>query len=29
MEDAMIDGEVIPVWPTELEVLASALEVRA
>jgi YegS/Rv2252/BmrU family lipid kinase len=29
MEDAMIDGEVIPVWPTELEVLPGALEVRA
>jgi diacylglycerol kinase (ATP) len=29
MEDAMIDGEVIPVWPTELEVVAGALEVRA
>ncbi|HEX5658670.1 MAG TPA: diacylglycerol kinase family protein [Polyangiales bacterium] len=29
MEDAMIDGEVIPVWPTELEVIAGALEVRA
>jgi YegS/Rv2252/BmrU family lipid kinase len=29
IEDAMIDGEVIPVWPTELEVIAGALEVRA
>lgn len=27
-EDAMIDGEVIPVWPTRLEVLPNALEVR-
>ncbi|MDB4974426.1 MAG: Transcription regulator [Myxococcaceae bacterium] len=26
--DAMIDGEVIPVWPTRLEVLPLALEVR-
>jgi YegS/Rv2252/BmrU family lipid kinase len=29
MEDAMIDGEVIPVWPESLEVLSDALEVRA
>lgn len=29
MEDAMIDGEVIPVWPESLEVLSNALEVRA
>jgi diacylglycerol kinase (ATP) len=29
MEDAMIDGEVISLWPTELEVVANALEVRA
>ena len=27
-EDAMIDGEVITVWPTRLEVLPLALEVR-
>jgi diacylglycerol kinase (ATP) len=26
--DAMIDGEVIPLWPTRLEVLPLALEVR-
>ncbi|MEY4515467.1 MAG: hypothetical protein RLZZ450_7589 [Pseudomonadota bacterium] len=27
-EDAMIDGEVISLWPTRLEVLPNALEVR-
>ncbi|HEY6878789.1 MAG TPA: diacylglycerol kinase family protein [Polyangiales bacterium] len=28
MEDAMIDGEVIPVWPKSLQVVTGALEVR-